>query len=589
MKLQRIVREGNEIILEVTGVLCTTKEELVQSRAFRDFTMSFVDHLRESNSVFLDLTGIDLRLDQSAEFLVETFARLVSSPIERVAEETPSARVFLETRNALHRLTDAFYDYWRSFERYLVCRPDESLQACEDKESVFIEGVVLLADSVRGAYRAVCENIIGKRPIVFRQVQAGCNVGLIVDKHPWDLPKGYPPQLADIPFIEHQLINPPLIMDPPTNKRRGHFIKLDENPLEVLDIDPGQYLCAPVQVGPIVEFVYFHRKMMGLGCALGNLFELASLEQIERGPDAVYIYGADGDALARYGEHPLVFYDDEKNDIFVAAVPRDDTYAYFGYLKKMILTLHNAVVMKRGRMPFHGAMTKLTLSNGQNANILIIGETATGKSESLEALRLLSKDFLRDIVVVADDMGSLEVDQSGRILGYGTETGAFIRLDDLQQGYAFGQIDRAIIMSPQKTNARVVLPVTTLADVLRGYPVDFILYANNYEAVDEEHPIIEALHDTRSALEVFSQGAAMSRGTTASTGLVHSYFANIFGPPAYKERHQDLATSVFEAAMRGGVFVGQLRTRLGIEGYGQRGPQEAAAALIELIKDRTLR
>ncbi len=66
-----------------------------------------------------------------------------------------------------------------------------------------------------------------------------------------------------------------------------------------------------------------------------------------------------------------------------------------------------------------------------------------------------------------------------------------MRLDDLQAGYAFGKIDRSIIMSPQKTNARVVLPVTTLGEVLHGHNVDFILYANNFEETDADHPIIE--------------------------------------------------------------------------------------------------
>ena len=65
-------------------------------------------------------------------------------------------------------------------------------------------------------------------------------------------------------------------------------------------------------------------------------------------------------------------------------------------------------------------------------------------------------------------MGALGCPTDGRVLGYGTEIGAFVRLDDLQQGYAFGQIDRAIIMSPHKVNARVVVPVTTLDEVLRG-------------------------------------------------------------------------------------------------------------------------
>ena len=36
------------------------------------------------------------------------------------------------------------------------------------------------------------------------------------------------------------------------------------------------------------------------------------------------------------------------------------------------------------------------------------------------------------------------------------------------------------------------------------------------------------------ALDIFREGAVMSKGTTTSSGLVHSYFANIFGPPEYK-------------------------------------------------------
>ncbi|MDZ7821174.1 MAG: hypothetical protein U5N26_04820 [Candidatus Marinimicrobia bacterium] len=47
------------------------------------------------------------------------------------------------------------------------------------------------------------------------------------------------------------------------------------------------------------------------------------------------------------------------------------------------------------------------------------------------------------------------------MIGCGTETGAFVRLDDLQPGYAFGQLDRSIIMSPGKINSRILLPVTT--------------------------------------------------------------------------------------------------------------------------------
>jgi hypothetical protein len=75
----------------------------------------------------------------------------------------------------------------------------------------------------------------------------------------------------------------------------------------------------------------------------------------------------------------------------------------------------------------------------------------------------------------------------------------------------------------------------------------------------------------------------MSKGTTTSTGLVHSYFANIFGPPEYREIHEKIAKSHFSAFFRTGVFVGQMRTRLGIQGYETSGPAEAASELLKII------
>jgi hypothetical protein len=173
-------------------------------------------------------------------------------------------------------------------------------------------------------------------------------------------------------------------------------------------------------------------------------------------------------------------------------------------------------------------------------------------------------------------MGSLDISDDGRVIGFGTEIGAFIRLDDLQDGYAFGQIDRAIIMSPHKVNARVVLPVTTLQDVLRGYPVDILLYANNYEEVDDHHPVIERFSTVERALDTFREASVMAKGTTTSTGLVHTYFANIFGPAQYRDMHDELANNVFKTAFSSNMFVGQMRTRLGINGYETSGPEAVA-------------
>jgi energy-coupling factor transporter ATP-binding protein EcfA2 len=263
--------------------------------------------------------------------------------------------------------------------------------------------------------------------------------------------------------------------------------------------------------------------------------------------------------------------------------PNKDQFGYFGYLKKMTLTIHNIKAMKLGRMPFHGAMVRIVTKGGCPLTMLIIGDTGAGKSETLEALRVIGENRIEEMVIVADDMGSIEIDNEENIIGYGTEVGAFVRLDDLQPGYAFGQLDRSIIMNPSQVNARIVLPVTTYEHVMKGYSVDMVLYANNYEEIDEDHPIIERLSTPETALHVFREGTAMSKGTTTSTGLVHTYFVNVFGAVQYRALHDEIAGRVFGAFFRKGIFVGQLRTRLGIAGQEQQGPGDAARALLAMV------
>ena len=87
---------------------------------------------------------------------------------------------------------------------------------------------------------------------------------------------------------------------------------------------------------------------------------------------------------------------------------------------------------------------------------------------------------------------------------------------------------------------------------------------------------------------MFREGTVMSKGTTTSTGLVHSYFANIFGPPQYRNLHEEIAQRYFEEFFVQGICVGQLRTRLGIKGWETKGPEQAARELLTLIKNSLL-
>jgi len=144
-------------------------------------------------------------------------------------------------------------------------------------------------------------------------------------------------------------------------------------------------------------------------------------------------------------------------------------------------------------------------------------------------------------------------------------------------------------MSANKVNARIIIPVTAYERVIREHKIDYILYANNYEQIDNEHPLIERLGSTEKALGIFKEGTVMSKGTTTSTGLVHSYFANIFGPPQYKELHDKVSKKFFNLFFKKKIYVGQMRTRLGIPGFEQKGPEEAARALLEMINRGTAR
>lgn len=574
-----------KLILRLKDRICETPEELLSSSLFLDVVKRYMKDLIRKESKLLVVFGKEIKQIEDCDLhkLIDVFQVLEKMPLENLPKLIDHVESFIEDPNLLQEFVEGLYNYWRTFERYVIC---DSSQYSLDKRPyrTFDATIETLMHLVRQTYRDMEENITGRHPNIFRQVAAGGELGVITRKK--DLLATRMPkytQLDDIPVIRQMLLYPPLLLDPPMNKRAGKFEEIDKNPMDLVDLNTKEWICYPAKVGQLLIMVYVHERFFELGFSLCNLFELAEDDYLDRKPDAIYLYGVPSGSLDGLANMPTVFYDDKENDILIGAVPNDDVYGYFGYLKKMILTLHNIKVMEQGKMPFHGALVRIVAKDDRAKTVLIIGESGTGKSESLEALRTIGEEQIKEMLIIADDMGSIDMDEDGDIVGYGTETGAFVRLDDLQPGYAFGQIDRSIIMSPSKVNARIILPVTTYEEVIRGYKVDLVLYANNYEPVDEDHPIISRISSAERALEIFRDGTAMSKGTTTSTGLIHSYFANIFGPVQKKELHERISRGFFETLYKNDIFVGQFRTRLGVSGQEQSGPEEAAKALLEIL------
>jgi hypothetical protein len=187
------------------------------------------------------------------------------------------------------------------------------------------------------------------------------------------------------------------------------------------------------------------------------------------------------------------------------------------------------------------------------------------------------------MTIVFDDMGYLTLSDGSKPLAFGTEIGAFVRLDDLDAGYAFKEIDRSIFMNPDKINARLVMPVASYKDIIKGFPIDLFLYANNYEEVKNGLEEITFFKNAKDAINVCKRGARMAKGTTTELGLVTSYFANPFGPVQKQELVNVLIDKFFNEFFKTGVKVGQIRTSLGIIGQEKDGPKKAAKKLFNLI------
>ncbi len=573
----------DKIVIRIRNRVCDTVDELISSQIFSAVLAQYVRYLAHQQSrllrVFKDQGNVS---PQEIELLQKTLILLTKLPANQAQILLAGSETFFDDLNLLGDFVEQLYNFWRSLHRLIIC-DSMGMRLDQRPYRTFSDTVEQLMHLVRSAQRDIQENITGDHPRVYRQVSAGAKMAVIALPGKTPFPTPLYENLNKIQVTRQVLIYPPMIYNSPMNKRSGSFVRVDTNPLVGVDINPREWLCYPAKVGSLVINVYFSMSFFEMGFSLCNLFELANDEDLKRKPDAIFLFGIPSIDENATQESETIFYDDLDNDILVGTVPFREKYGYFGYLKKMILTLHNIKMMKIGRLPFHGAMFHIVLRNAGASNVVVIGDSGAGKSETLEALRGIIEDQVEELTIIADDMGSIEILPDGRVVGFGTEIGAFVRLDDLQKGYALGQIDRTIIMNPDQVNARVVIPVTKYQDVIKGYDIDFVLYANNYDAVDEDHPVIKQFHNPEVALDVFRSGAVMSKGTTTTTGLTHSYFANIFGPPQYRNVHEMIAQKYFEHFFDKGIFVGEMRTQLGISGKELTGPGESAHALLNML------
>ena len=551
-------------IVNYSSGYATNGDTLLNSTTFAGFVHNYIDYLKDTHEdlYYFAVNGKTAR--EATNDILRLFRMLRIFKVEEIES------IYLNDKKRLLEFVEEMYNFWKKHQRFSVCSAGNgnALQAYS-----FVAADSNFNTLILALYREIEERIMGRNNRVYRQLQAGTNSAVSVRKNKTKLSKKYD-ALKNIEFINAVMLRTPMLLHPKSNKRTGMFTEIDYNPIETFTGNADEWFCYPCKIGTLLAFIYFHRDFMSSAVSLANLFELATEEECSKKPDLMVLFGNED------GKDETNFYYDKEEDVWVGCISYNERIEYFGYMKKMSLTLHNVRKMQQGWLPIHGAFVEITLKNGKHKNIMLMGDSGAGKSESIEALKIVGHDIIKDIVVIFDDMGTIHL-EDGTPFGQGTEIGAFIRLDDLDPGTPYRDMDRSIFMNPESTNnARVITPAAPYEIVATNHKIDLFAYANNYD----DKLGMNRFDDMADAKAVCKEGKRMAKGTTQEIGISTTYFANPFGPMQQEEVCEPLIDQMFDALQKNGVFVGEIYTHLGLDKENREGINIAAKQLLDFIE-----
>lgn len=532
----KVYKDKKKLIIHQTAEFDISPKKIVTHELFKEMLSDY--YLGVSTFV-------------SIEALLGIYERII-------LDETYLSELSIPLKEEVFNLTEGFYDYWRKKEKYLIFKDGNLLEASNTFNDVIIK-----------TYRLITEGLSGKKNNVYRQLSAGFN--LVLNHVDINLFEGDLSYLNDVICMNQMVIRPPFVIRTKSNTRKGIFKETSVNLFNEVKGLKG-YFMMPIKVGRELALVYVKDKYLHHGVSLSSLFEIASTKELyTTKPSLVVFFGVNDPT------YDNMFYVDEKNDYYVGVIADLDKNDYFGYMKKMLLTLHNLKKINEGSLPIHGAMAKITFNDESSKFVMMVGDSGAGKSETLEALASISEGQIKSFDIIFDDMGYL-LNENNEIYASGTEIGAFVRIDDLDDGYIYREFDRAIFLNPEKKNARLIIPVSRYGFIKASHHIDMVLFINNY---DSNEVVLSEFSDVEEAKEVFLKGLRMAKGTTDEQGLVESFFSNPFGPVQKEMTTRHLVDTYFEKLYQKGIYVGMLKTKLGIVGFEEEGPKIAARALLK--------
>lgn len=541
-------------------------EDIFHSILFKKIITESIHDLKDNDDELYDY--FSSTLENIEDDLISITSLLLYVKRENIIKDYPPyAKMLSDNGKHMEEFLHLLMNLYLKKEKF--CYLESSCSCIE----IIEKKMASYRDAVLFVMRQALENIRCRPTLNNLELNCGYACGLLVEKNPVNLGLEYE-YLRNIPFVKRTTMVLPYLTNTEKNKRIGVYKESEENLAANLPIKENEWLAFPFKVGDSLVYFYSHISFLNNVIGAINLFKLASYEEIKgKKPNIVIVFGGER------GNTTGTYYIDRYNDLLVGYVSRIKEADYFGYVKKLILTLHNIRMIKRKALPIHGSMMNVIMKNGKHFSIVIMGDSGAGKSESIEAFRRLAKEYLKDIEVIFDDMGTLLLTEEG-VRAIGTETGAFVRIDDLGIGYTFTHLNDSIIYNAEKSNARIVYRCTPYSEVTKEWKINIFLYANNYEETDKG---VLFFKNHEEVAKICEEGKRKAKGTTGEIGMTSTYFANPFGPVQYQEETHALVKKMFAAMRKEKIALGVMYTQLAIEGKGEKGPEEAARKLFEWI------
>lgn len=529
----------NKLIINLNKVKGLNSFDLINSPFFKNLL-----------SEFLAKKSHILHINKSEEEIIKIFNFILlnrRNPLNKDEKET--YLLFL----------DSFYDFYRIKERYLILNNNNY------SHRELVKDFTRFSNLIINTYRDIYETILEGEQKIYRNLASGANAALLFKNENLLLPQSLS-FLKDTPVLDSLVTQPPFFVKTKQNKRDGYFF-LKNDPVNEENFDKNKTYAMLIKIYNKKGLIFVNDQYLSFIVALANLFEISPFKASDN-IDFFVIFGTDNKSGTYY-------YLDENKYIGIL----DNSYGvdYFGYAKKMILTLFNLTMIKEKSLPIHGAGVKISKGNKEKT-IVFLGDSGAGKSETLEQIKALySNEYI--VSPIFDDMGTFHIIDN-EVYTSGTEIGAFVRLDDLDLSYSLESADRSIYFNIDEDNSRLVMPLVSFKTASSLFKVDAFFLADNFSNNGKK---LLLFNNSKEALDEFIKGERIALNTTSEKGKVSTYLANPFGPMQEKEFVNTYINDYFDLLFKNKIPVGKLLTSLSFD--KKRGPALAAQELINFFNN----